>query len=219
MNTYQLEAHFVGRYIGNPYWIEMYRYIEITKLSGMNRARASQNRRKALEEYLRSISMTLEQFHELEEKARKPFHTYVNGEIIIPVERVLSFLVSVCDEARSAMRPCSKEQVRSRFAVTDWATGKFASDGVWSRFVTVSSGTGAKLSNQRGLREDQFIEDFTAHGLISCDPKFVNVATLQNAIEWGGQFIGIGAARKMGMGRFNLTKFVEVPRGAILEAA
>jgi len=219
MNTYQLEAHFGGRYIGNPYWIEMYRYIEITKLSGMNRARASQNRRKALEEYLRSIGMTLEQFHELEEKARKPFHTDGDGKIIIPVERVLSFLVSVCDEARSAMRPCPKEQVRSRFEVTDWTTEKTASDGVWSRFVTVSSGTGAKLSNQRGLREDHYIENFTARGQISCDPKFVNVATLQNAIEWGGQFIGIGAARKMGMGRFTLVKFAQVPRAAVLEAA
>ena len=185
----------------------MYRLIEITKLSGMNRARASQNRRKALEEFLRSIGMNLEQFNELEALAKRPFHTNDDGEIIIPAERVLSFLVSTCNSARAAMRPCSSDQVRSRFEATDWSTGKFKEDGLWSRFVTVSSGTGAKLSNQRGLREDKYIENFTAHGEITCDPKFVNVNVLQNAIEWGGQFIGIGAARKMGMGRFVLTKF------------
>ena len=210
MLHYEIKTHFPGRYIGNPYWPEMFRLIEITKESGMNRARASQNRRKALEEFLRSRGMTMADFEQLERDARRPFHTGQDGQIIIPAERVLSFLVATTDTARAAMRPCANEQVRSRFEVTDWLTGKYKSDGVWSRFATVSSGTGAKLSNQRGLREDHFIEDFSARGEITCDPKFVNVDVLRNALEWGGQFVGIGAARKMGAGRFTVQEFKQL---------
>ena len=209
MLTYNITVQ-IGRYIGNPYWPEMFRLIEITKESGMNRVRASQNRRKALEEYLRSKNMTLDDFAQLEAAAKRPFHLNSEGFIIIPAERVLSFLVAVCDEARAAMRPCNKDQVRSRFEVSEWVTTKTKPDGLWSRFVTVTSGAGGKLSNQRGLREDPIIENVVATGSLSCDPEFVNVKVLRNAIEWGGQFVGIGASRKMGMGRFVVSKFVEI---------
>jgi len=205
MLTFHIKMMF-SKYIGNPYWPEMYQLIEIGKSSGMNRARATQNRRKALEEYLRAKGMTLEDYDALEQKARRPFHT--NGrEIIIPAERVSSFLVATCDEARPAMRPCAHDQVRSRFVVTDWTTDRTKPDGKWTRFATVSAGTGAKLSNQRGLREDPFIENFHASGELSCDPNFVRVDVLRDVIEWGGQFVGIGAARKMGMGRFTVQEW------------
>jgi hypothetical protein len=204
---YALTVHFPGWYIGNPYWQEMWSLIEITKESGMSRARASQNRRKALEEYLRSKDMTLDDYEQLERDARRPFHLDDQGRIIIPAERVISFLVATTDEARAAMRPCAKEQVRNRFQVTNWATEKLKPDGKWSRFVIVQSGTGAKLSNQRGLREDFYIEKFDASGELECDPQFVNVAVLKNVLEWGGQFVGIGASRKMGHGRFVIKEF------------
>ena len=88
---YALTVHFPGWYIGNPYWQEMWSLIEITKESGMSRARASQNRRKALEEYLRSKDMTLDDYEQLERDARRPFHLDDQGRIIIPAERVISF--------------------------------------------------------------------------------------------------------------------------------
>lgn len=218
MLTYRLTLHFTGRYIGDPYWPEMYRLIEITKSSGMNRARAEQNRRKALEEYLRQHGMTLDDFKRIEESSKRQFHTSADGEIIIPSERILSFLVATCDEARSAYRPCNKEQVRSRFIASDFSTGKHEPDGVWSRFATVSAGTGAKLSNQRGLRENSYIENFTAAGTLSFDPQYVKPETVENAIRWGGQFVGIGASRKMGMGRFDLQAFVLASQSTLLAA-
>ena len=101
------------------------------------------------------------------------------------------------------------DQVRSRFICSPWSTGKTAADGVWERFATVSAGTGAKLSNQRGLRKSQYIANFTAEGTIEFDKEFVEPKTLKNAIEWGGKFVGIGASRKMGWGRFELVNFEE----------
>jgi len=209
METYALTIHFAGQYIGNPYWPEMYRLIEITKESGMNRSRATQNKRKALEEHLRAKGLTLADYEALKLKAERPFHINARGNIIIPAERVLSFLVACCDEVRAAQRACSKEQVRSRFVASDFVTDKTEPDGVWSRFATVTAGAGNKLSNQRGLRENPYIEDFKARGTLTFDPQFVDKDALSNMVRWGGQFVGIGASRKMGKGRFQLMEFAK----------
>lgn len=216
MLTYDFTLHFAKGYIGDPYWPELEKLINIQKQSGMNRARSSANRRKALEEYLGTIGMTLIEYEALERAAKQPFYRDAAGQIIIPELHVISFLVATCDQARSATRPCEPNQVRSRFVVTPWSTGKHAADGIWSRFAVVSAGTGAKLSNQRGLRESQYIADFEAQGSITFDPEFVDPATLQRAFEWGGMFVGIGASRKMGWGRFVIQKFA---RHALIAAA
>lgn len=216
MKTYATTFAFTGQYIGNPYTPAMFKLIEITKQSGMNRAKSEANRRKALEEHLRAEGLTLGDFERMKQEAHKPFHV-AGGEIIIPAERVLSFLVATCDESRAKGRPCEPNQVRSRFIATDFTTGKTGPDGIWSRFATVAAGTGAKLSNQRGLREDAYIENFEARGTLSFDEAFVDPPTLERAIAWGGQFVGIGAARKMGKGRFRLARFEEAP--AVLRQA
>jgi hypothetical protein len=193
-------------YVADPYWPERSRLIDIQKESGLNRARSDANRRKALEEYLKRKGMTLADYEELERRSNRPFYT--NGaDIIIPSAQVLSFLVATCDQARSATRPCDPDQVRSRFAASDFHTGKKQADGIYERFATVTSGTGSKLSNQRGLRRSAFIEKFEAKGELTFDSGFVDPATLKNALEWGGLFVGIGASRKMGWGRFVLSEF------------
>jgi len=207
--TYALTTHFEKGYIADPYWPEIAKLIDIQKQSGMNRAKSSANRRKSLEEHLRANGMTLAEYEALEAKAKRPFYMETSG-IVIPENQVMSFLVATCDEARSASRPCAPEQVRSRFVVTSWQTGKQAPDGVWERFATVSSGTGQKLSNQRGLRSSPYIEKFDATGRIQFDDDFVKPDVLRNALDWGGTFVGIGASRKMGWGRFSLTQFEKV---------
>lgn len=217
MLTFSMTLDFAGRYIAHPYWPEMYQLIEITKKSGINRAKSEANRRKALEEYLRQNGMTLEDFRALEERANRPFHTAPDGEIIIPSASVMAFIVAANDEARAASKVCARGQERTRIVASDFATGKHGPDGVWSRFATVTLGTGAKASNQRGLRENAFIEGFTARGTITIDEQHVDPETLRNLIEWGGQFVGIGASRKMGMGRFQLASFalLEKPLRAV----
>lgn len=210
METYALTTYFPRGYIADPYWPARAHLIDIQKNSGVNRARSSANRRKALEEYLTGVGMTLAEYERLESRASEPFYRDDGGLIILPENQVLSFLVATCDEARAATRPCAPEQVRSRFVVSSWHTGKQAADGVWERFATVSTGTGAKLSNQRGLRRSEYIADFEASGTISFDAEFVDPKTLRKALEFGGNFVGIGASRKMGWGRFELRKFERV---------
>lgn len=207
MLCYQTSIQFVGRYVGHPYTMEQFRLIEITKESGMNRARSSANKRKSLEEQLRLIGMTHDQFLALKAAAERPFFTNADGFIYIRSSDVLSFLVATSDEARAAQRPCNPDQVRSRFTASDFVTNRKEPDGVWERFATVTAGTGNKLSNQRGLRQNSYIENATASGQLWFDDQFVKPDVVRNALVFGGQFVGIGASRKMGMGRFTLARF------------
>ena len=207
MLTYEIAFEFTSPYVAHPYWTEMYEVIEIAKKSGINRAKSEANRRKSLEEYLRANNMTLAQFEDLKRLSERPFHTLPDGEIIIPRDSVMAFLVACNDEARAAYKACPPEQVWTRINASMLRTGKKSADGIWRRFATVTLGTGAKASNQRGLRENAYIENFTATGTIQFDEQTVNPEALQNVILWGGEFVGIGASRKMGRGRFKLTRF------------
>ena len=202
---FELKLSFTGRgYIANPYWPEINTLINVTKESGMNRAKSAANRRKALEEWLRANGRDLAWYEELEKKTKRPFYCAEDGEIVIPENQFMSFLVAANDTARAAQRALPPQQVWSRIETTPFLTGKREADGIWSRFATVSAGTGQKLSNQRGLRESPFITGFTARGVIEFDTQTVDPATLWNLITWAGQFVGIGASRKMGWGRFDL---------------
>ena len=193
-------------YVGNPYWPEMAKLIDIQKQSGMNRARSAANRRKALEQHLVSIGMTFDDYKELEVLARRPFHTNRDGFIIIPSARFTACMVNACDVASAALRPCKTENLRSAVQASDFTTDKKEADGVFRRFATVTSGTGAKLSNQRGLREDPYIEDFAAVGEVEHDPTHVHPDALMTFLVYAGREIGIGASRKMGYGRFAVEK-------------
>jgi hypothetical protein len=220
MHTYSLALDFTTKpYVGSPYWPEMNQLIDVQKKSGLNRAKSDANRRKSLEEYLRANGMTLADYERLQADARRPFHTDQRGEIIIPSGRFMAFLVAANSEARAAFKACDPSQVHARIDATDFATGKTEADGVWMRFAVVTLGTGAKASNQRGLRMDPYIENFTAKGLITFDEETVDPPTLKNLITWGGQFVGIGASRKMGKGRFQLSEFALVREGDFLALA
>ena len=207
--TVEITVKFPKGYIADPYWPALNKLIDIQKKSGMNRAKSDANRRKALEEYLKREEMTLADYEKLEAESEQPFYFDKYGNIIIPELHVFGFLVNTCHVARAATRPCEPEQVRSRFVCSPWLTDKRKADDVWERFVTVSAGTGAKLSNQRGFRRSAYIADFTAVGAIKFDSQYVEPKTLRNALEYGGSDVGIGASRKMGWGRFDLVSFEE----------
>jgi len=207
MKVSHLQAKFERGYIADPYWPQRAQLIDIQKQSGMNRAKSDANRAKALEEFLRRNAMSLEDYKRIEAEASRAFYTNPAGEIIIPELHVYGMLVASNDEARAATRCCDPEQVRSRFEVTPWSTGRTVEDGAWERFAQVSAGTGQKLSNQRGFRRSLFISNFIAHGTIKFAPEYVKPDALRTLLEFGGQNVGIGASRKMGWGRFILQSF------------
>lgn len=221
MLVYDLKIELLS-YIADPYWPQVEQVINIQKESGMNRTRSSANARKSLEEYLRQKGMTLADYDSLVELSKRPF--YVNGDgsaIIVPKRQVSAMLVATCDTARAAFRPCDPAQARVALRPSEWQTDKRVEDAsVWERFAVVSSGTGAKLSNQRGLRRSQFIgaeppDDceptgpVSATGCIELDETMVRPEVLEKALVYAGERIGIGASRKMGWGRFVVRGFTE----------
>jgi len=205
-------------FCADPYRIERDKLIEIEKQSGMNRARSSANRRKALENYLQTEGLTLKDYDDLKAKAEDPWETDAAGNIILPKLVVEAMLVATCHRATSAIRPTSPDMVRTVIRTSPWrtdATPDMARQ--WERFAVVNAGTGAKLSNQRGLRRNAYIganppigdgtKPVTATGTIDINPTMVKPDTLKKAIEWAGEWVGIGASRKMGWGRFTLQGF------------
>lgn len=216
---YDLEVQ-LHSYIAHPYWPERERLINIIKESGMSRARSTANRNKALEEYLKAKNMSVAQYQALERAADRQFYT-AGDYIIVPQLHVVSMLVHACSEIRAAGRPVPPDQIRSRIRAGDWMTDRTGPDGTWERFTVVTSGTGARLSNQRALRSNQYIgqipggiEDngVKATGVITLNPDMVKPQTLADLLSWAGENIGIGASRKMGWGRFSLVSFAERSR-------
>lgn len=189
----------------------------------MSRARSSANKRKALEEHLKMEGLTLADYEALEAEAARPFHLDDTGRVLIPKTNVEAMLVATCDTIRSAGRPCPPDQVRTVLRSTAWHTNIDASAAqMWERYAVVSSGTGMKLSNQRGLRRNLYVgaepptdvpptEKVVATGRITLNPEMVKPDVLRRALEYAGEWVGIGASRKMGWGRFELLSWDEVP--------
>jgi len=216
----ELQIH-LHSYIAHPYWPEMEQLINIQKESGMNRARSSANRRKALEEHLKTISMTLGDYDNLVRLAERPFHTDPDGRVVIPKANVDAMLVATCDTIRAAGRPCPPDLVRTVLRASGWTTDISAEAALeWRRFAVVSAGTGAKLSNQRGLRVNRYVgaeppaevpatDKVLASGTLDPNPEMVRPEVLRSALVYAGEWVGIGASRKMGWGRFSLLSFEE----------
>lgn len=200
--------HFNKGYIADPYWPEIEELINIQKESGMNRVRSSGARQKALNEHLASRGMSLEDYRVLEESTKRPFYTDDDGMIVIPEQQVSGMLVQAAAKAPATIRICSDESLRAYLDVgKHWPTGKAEPDGIWKRFAVATSGTGAKLSNQRSLRENAFVEDFDVEGSAIFDESSIKYDVLGDFLGFAGREIGIGASRKMGWGRFTVEDF------------
>jgi len=199
-------------YIAHPYWPEREKLINIVKESGMSRARSSGNRQKALSEYLKRENISTAEYEELERLASRQFYVSGDGLIVVPSLHVTSMIVNAVSQMRANGRPFGPEQARSLIQATDWETDRLGPDGVWERFAVVTSGSGARLSNQRALRSNEYIgappgtaasNPVAAAGGIVVDSS-VSLEKLHQALSYAGEMTGIGASRKMGWGRFQV---------------
>lgn len=201
----------MASYIAHPYWPEIEKSINIRKESGVSRARTQERREAALSQYLSAHSITPEQFQALEDKAKDQFYRRKDleeqprnpEEIMIPAHQLFGMLVAGTQSLTKALRPCTAENIRSVLFISEFSTGRTEPDGVWSRFVVVKAGPGNKLSNQRALRENEYLKHFDATGTIEYTDA-VERAKLTNLLKHCGENIGIGASRKMGWGRFTV---------------
>jgi len=206
----KLIAHFEKGLVGDPYWPEQEKVINILKESGAKRVRSREKAEKALSDYLQQLDMKMEDFHKLERLAARPFYT-LDGttEIVISEHQLYGMLAQACQLATSAVRLTRAEQVRTLLTTTDWRTGKVEADGVWSRFVVVTGAQG-KLSNQRALRENAYIAGFDATGEMAFSEEMLEPEKVKRFLVFCGREVGVGASRKLGWGRFEVTGWEQV---------
>jgi hypothetical protein len=217
-----LRLDFGKGYLAHSYWPELEKVINIEKESGFRRVRSEAARQKTLAEYLTKVGMTKDELEALRARAERQFYTAddiartslgqypVNGhdpdEICIPPNQIYGCLAQASDLARSATRVASRDQIRSVLdVVTPIYTGKVKPDGIFERFAVVTSGTGAKLSNQRALRRNAYVGKFSGELVLEFDRTVAEPQKVEDFLAFAGREIGIGASRKLGWGRFAVT--------------
>jgi len=198
--THEVTLH-VKKYIAHPYWPEREQLVNIAKLSGSASKRTPEKREAALRLYLEKIGMSRAQYQELEARANRPFYTNSQGNIIIPSQQITSCLVQSAASAPTGSR-IPTANLRSLVQVSDLCTEKTVADDKYERYVMPKDGAGKPLSNQRSLRQNEFIEDFHATGTVDIDLDGCKVETVRDLFVYAGKYIGCGASRKMGYGRF-----------------
>ena len=193
--TVTVTLHFAKGYIGEPYWPAREKVITIRKGSGVDRARSESKRTQALKAYLDAQDLTMEDYQALEANASRPFYTTPAGEIVIPSHHLHGMMAGAAAQAPAAIRPAKPEQIRTILEWGDLPTGKFKADGVWERFVR------NPLTNQRRLQSSQYIEEVRATGTLAIHDA-AQEKKIREFVAWAGREMGVGAARKMGWGRF-----------------
>jgi hypothetical protein len=199
---------YVRSYIAEPYWPELSDVVDIQKKSGVNRVRSEDKRDAALKAYLQRVNMTVQDYEALVAKSRRPWYrqTEPDGPIIIPRHHLSGCLVQACVSAPAGAR-IKKESLRSIVQIGDLLTDRVKCDTVFARYVRPMDGSGKALSNQRTLRRSEVIEDFDAVGVVQIDLSAVEPDQLKDLLSYAGKFIGVGASRKMGYGRFDVLEF------------
>lgn len=199
----------VKSYIAHPYWPEKDEAVDILKKSGCNKKRTEQARSEALLRYLEQIGMSAADFDALVKRGDEPWYRDDHGYIMIPRHHISACLVQACKSAPSTAR-VAYEQFRSLIQLSDFGTEKQTHDEKFKRFILPTDGKGRPISNQRRLTVNDVIKDFEAQGTISLDPDEVKPETARALLVYAGKYIGVGAARKMGYGRFAVAEMREV---------
>ncbi len=200
----------IGSYIAHPYWPEMNEVIEIQKKSGLSTKKTDDTRDAALKAYLSKIEMNQEQYDELVRLSQRPWYR-LNGKdlgtIIIPRHQMSGCLVQATQSAPAGAK-VKKDALRSILQIGDFLTDKKKCDGVFKRYVRPSQGgTGKPASHQRSLRENEFVENAMASGTVQIDADALKMETVKALLKHAGKFVGVGASRVMGYGRFIVDTF------------
>lgn len=216
--TVNVVLDFPGRYIADPYWVELSTLIEIQTASGVNRARSEVKRAEALAHYLHREGISEEEYRLLEKLSKRPWNRVNDldetSRIVVTSHKLYGCLIQACERLTSAARPCLPDLVRHSMTLSDFITEKTKADGVYDRMVQPKSGTGQPLSNQRSKRSDPYIENFKARGTVAYFPDAIHKADeLIDFFNYAGGRVAVGAARKMDYGHFVVDSWDIVPSG------
>lgn len=206
-------------YIAHPYWEETEQLVNHLKKSGVNSVRTEEKRADRLSKYLEKSGLSAAQWEALNRKAKLEWHLDERGRIFIPRHQMSGCLVQTLKTSNSPRPVKDGGQLRSLVQISDFATDRTKADETWVRFVRPTK-NGVPLSNQRSERRNEVIKKFTATGALSCDLAQLSggqgaAAELRRLFEFAGRYVGCGASRNMGHGRFAVTAFEQTTDAAV----
>lgn len=204
----KVSLHFNGSgYIGKPFWPELDTLINISK--DVHPKLAEQKKQAAIAAACEKRGIEYPAgYNRLQELAARPFYTVdgtANGEVVIP-ERVLQSFINHASMASPKAIPRVSQKGLTFLGVKIQGgflrTGKSRKDAKrFERFVKLEE------SNQRSFSSSEYLDDFTASGVLAIDEEIIKQGDLRKLMEYGGKWFGIGGARPQGFGRFQVTEW------------
>lgn len=200
--TIHVTLHMIN-YIGHPYWPERETIITIQKDSGMARQKSDEKRALALNTQLKKVGLTPEDYEKLVALANRQWYRVdcldEESEIIIPRHHLAGACVQTIGVSPKTLRGSyDKDNFRSLVQISNFTTGKTTTDTKFDRYVKRETG------NMRAHEVNDVIQNFTAKGtltMIGGEKPDVLKRLFEHTIE----ITGVGACRKMGYGRGEVT--------------
>ena len=190
-------------YIACPYWPEIEWLVKLEQKAGLHPRHGADKRKKLLETYCTDNGISLDQVDAARKKvADEHWYREPDGGIYIPASQFSGCLVQAL-----ATHPLKKEvaqdQLRSFVALSKLTISppKMKADGIYERYVKNPD------TNLRRLQCDEYIANFEARGTVTFVQTIVQPDSLESLIRFAGRWVGVGSARKMSRGRYDLTEF------------
>jgi hypothetical protein len=196
-------------YIACPYWQEIEWLISVGQNAGVHFKHKPAKQRELIETYCRDKGIAIAAYDDARRKVETE-HWYRNraGNILIPRHHVQASIVQALHPNQGRIRhrlgtSMSREQVRTFIRVSDLCIDppKKEKDDIYSRYVKHPK------TNMRRLQEDERIKNFTAAGTVDFKDFLLTPDDMESLLRWTGENVGVGSARLMGIGRWELNKF------------
>jgi hypothetical protein len=205
----KFELQFSDGYIANPYWQEIEWLLSVQQDAGVHFKHKPPKARELVETYLKDQGIPIAKFDAAQKKVDTEFwYKDPGGNIYIPRHQFQGSIVQSLHPNQGRIRhrlgtAMSREQVRTFIRVSDLtiAPAKKKADSMFSRYVKHPK------TNMRRLQQDEIINDFVASGTVDFRDHIIKDQDMESLLRWAGQNVGVGSARLMGIGRWELLAF------------
>ncbi len=201
----ELEFGELG-YIANPYWPEVEWLFQLEKAAKVHPRHGDDKRKLLIETHCKDKGIAIERVEEARRKiVEEKWYRVGNvptGNIYIPHHQFAGCLVQSL-QSHALKSVINKDAFRSFVTVGHLfiEPAKKKADGTYDRYVKNPE------TNLRRLQSDEYIANFVATGDIHFRDDVVEPEKLESLIKFAGEWVGVGAARKMGRGKYKLIGF------------
>lgn len=188
------------KYIAKPYWPEIYWLFTLDKAALVHPKHSAQKKDQILQSYCNNNSIPWADVLAARNKiAKEHWYRDANGNIVIPRMHL------VC----SWIQALRNHPLKKNIKVEQFRTFCNCTDGVITPVKTKADNTfrrycSSEESNLRRLQEDEYITDFEVKTEVTYMSNIIRQKELIGLIKFAGVYFGMGSARKMDYGRYEV---------------